>query len=522
MKIRHIILTLAALAAMSVQAAEKGKFAPAQGLGEEYASPTGDLLTHAVAKEFPQECAPKWNVSVDGHPTGLYNDVNFWGGFVHFGSFEMRNGRKTTIHIAYEERLDSFEILPLHRLNIEKVERTGANSIDITLSQANQNITIVPNGQLKGNVLHLFCNATDEDSAPKVAWKSGYHVDDAARLVWFGPGFHDLKALTGNYHMLIKNGYTVYLAPGAVVYGSMQMHSVDKGTRLCGRGMLYNDDANRAVIFSADNCKGADVEGIMMHGHRKTCWLTVVNHSQNVEFKHAKILSTRYASTDGIDVVNSNNCIFLNTFVRANDDAIAIKGLEEKPTPECMPNYNLTFCGMQLWNDCNCAIGIGAESHCSLYDRISFLNCDVLFSYDDPDYHCVLDERAALTINCLHGTHYRNIRYENIDVYHCERFIAAGFQPDFWFGVIKGDHTTPGGMSDIKYINVRSLNNSSSPIANKIRLYGWPGTDGTPQKTVNDVTFQNVSIAGRKLLSTDDPAFSETDFSTVEGIVFKQ
>ena len=76
-------------------------------------------------------------------------------------------------------------------------------------------------------------------------------------------------------------------------------------------------------------------------------------------------------------------------------------------------------------------------------------------------------------------------------------------------------------MSDIKYINVRSLNSSSSPIANKIRLYGWPGTDGTPVKTIKGVTFHNVSIAGTLLVSTSVPAFSETDFNTVEDVVCK-
>ncbi len=31
-----------------------------------------------------------------------------------------------------------------------------------------------------------------------------------------------------------------------------------------------------------------------------------------------------------------------------------------------------------------------------------------------------------------------DLHYENIDVYHCERFVAMGFKPDFWFGSIQG------------------------------------------------------------------------------------
>ena len=277
MILRNVILIVGLLITYVVHASS---FNPSWGLGENYKSPDGSLMTHAVVKEFPEECSPLWNVKVDDHKVGLYNDRNFWGGLVHFGSFEFRNGRTITITITYHKKLRNFEILPVHRLSLKSVHRNGSNSISITLSKADQNITVVPNGETKGHVLHLFCNSVDE-KAPKVKWQSGYHVDENARLVWFGPGWHSLKALTGNSSMSVKNGWKVYLSAGAVVYGSIHMNGVEKGTSLRGRGMLYNDDSCRAVIFSADRCKGADVEGILFHGHRAQCWQTVVNHSQN-------------------------------------------------------------------------------------------------------------------------------------------------------------------------------------------------------------------------------------------------
>jgi hypothetical protein len=145
-------------------------------------------------------------------------------------------------------------------------------------------------------------------------------------------------------------------------------------------------------------------------------------------------------------------------------------------------------------------MGIGAENHCSLYENIRFMNSSILFSYDDPDYHEMLDERAALTICCIHGTYFRNISYENIDVYHCERLVAAGFQPSFWFGVLPGDQSTPGGISNLKYKNVQSHASSGSNIANQIYLYGWDKKD-TPSKTVDGVIFDNVTIDGAKVNS---------------------
>ena len=163
-------------------------------------------------------------------------------------------------------------------------------------------------------------------------------------------------------------------------------------------------------------------------------------------------------------------------------------------------------------------MGIGAENHCQLYENIRFMNSSILFSYDDPDYHEMLDERAAMTICCIHGTFFRNISYENIDVYHCERLIAAGFQPSFWFGGLPGDQTTPGGISNLVYRNINCLKNSRSSIANQIHLYGWQ-KEGTPAKSVSNVTFENVNIEGTKIGSLSDKCFVVG--KNVENVQFK-
>ncbi|MGN0233438.1 MAG: glycosyl hydrolase family 28 protein [Bacteroidaceae bacterium] len=472
--------------------------------GEDYAAPDGSLVTHAALKEFPMEGEPNFMVTVNGKAVGLYNDRSHWGGLVEFGSFEFLNGKEITIRITYAKGLKSFEVLPLHSLDLLSVQRTGRNTIEIRTARADQNITVVVNGEPRKDVLHLFCNSVDRN-APKVKETEGYHRYEEERLHYFGPGFHDLRAILGDNDMLVlESGWRVYMAAGAVLYGRIGMWGAAKGTKVHGRGMIYNDTDNPHVVFEANDCQGADVEGILMHAHRPGVWQVVVNHCSNVEFKGVKILSTRYASTDGLDIVNSQQCAFLNTFIRANDDAIAIKGLDNRPPAQCPPTRNLTFCGMQLWNDCNCAMGIGAENHCSLYENIRFMNSSILFSYDDPDYHEMLDERAALTICCIHGTYFRNISYENVDVYHCERLIAAGFQPSFWFGALPGDQSTPGGMENILYRNVTSYADSGSRIANHIRLYGWTGT-GTPAKEIRGVTLDNVMIRGNRVSSTADP-----------------
>lgn len=471
--------------------------------GEDYTAPDGSFATHAIVKEFPLEGDPNFRVKVNGKAVGLYNDRSHWGGLVEFGSFEFVNGKEITITVTYAKEIRSYELLPIHRLDLLSVKQKGKHTIEIRTARADQNITIVVNGETQKDVLHLFCNSVDRN-APKVKDATGYHRYDDERLHYFGPGFHDLRQIFKDKDMLVlDNGWKVYVAAGAVLYGRIGLWGTQKGTKVYGRGMIYNDTQNPHVVFEANECQGADVEGVLMHAHRPGVWQVVVNHCRNVEFKGVKILSTRYASTDGLDIVNCQQCAFLNTFIRANDDAIAIKGLDSRQPAQCPPTRNITFCGMQLWNDCNCAMGIGAENHCSLYENIRFMNSSILFSYDDPDYHEMLNERAALTICCIHGTYFRNISYENVDVYHCERLIAAGFQPSFWFGALPGDQSTPGGMENLLYKNVCSYADSGSRIANQIRIYGWEQKN-TPSKVIRGVMFDNVMIRNQRVDSPSD------------------
>lgn len=459
-----------------------------------------------------------YNVSVNGSYVGLYNDRNFWGGLVHFGMFEFENGREITLRIRYYKPFKEYEILPIRQLRLLKVNREDRQTISITLDKADQNITVVIDGELQKHVLHLFCNSIDEQM-PQMTNPDGYHVDEDRRLIYFGPGYYDTRELLGQDLIQVHDGWRLYIAPGAVVNGCVGLWNTHKGTRVDGRGMLFNDTQRPRVIFELNDCEGADASGVLFHCHRPSCWQVVVNHCRNVEFKGIKILSARYASTDGLDIVNCQQCAFLNCFIRSSDDAVAIKGLDTRKPAECPPNRNLTFCGLQTWNDCNCALGIGAENHCALYENIRFMNTSVLYNYDDPDYHEVLDERAALAICCIHGTYFNNISYENIDVYHCQRLIAAGFQPDFWFGSLPGDQTTEGGITDLRFVNVSSPNNSGSRIANKIHLYGW-NREGTPEKWVDGVTFEEVKIEGRVLKDKDDKAFSETEWERVKNVKF--
>lgn len=448
----------------------------------EYTKST-NLITYDVPSEFPQESAPLFNISVDGKFTGVYNDVNAWGKFVSFGYFDFNPNHEVEVEITCANTFSSYEILP-QKNGIQSI-RDG-NKIRFKTKKTDQAITVIFDNAYQGNVLHLFANSIDLE-APTAS---------SDNLIYYGRGFHDLNGTVS-----IGSNKHIYIAGGAVVKGTLKMES-GSNMSIKGRGMLLKTDPN-GVVLSSSYTKNTLIDGILVHNHRNPGWTVAFHVASEMTVTNTKVVSTRYASTDGFDIVNSNNISLKNTFIRACDDAIAIKGLIEGKPADCPPNENMIFESLQIWNDCNNAMCLGAETRAAYYKNIKFKDIDVLYSYDDKGNHEQLDERSAMSIVCLEGTFFSDISYEDIRVNRCERLICLTFKDSFWFGSIQGDQTTEGGINGVTYKNITSANNSGSSIANNILLNGWYQT-GTPTKYVENITFNNVVVEGNLVNSDTD------------------
>lgn len=453
--------------------------------------------TYSVPEDYPymEEESP-FNVSVNHSYVGIYTDKNFCGKCVSFASFDFKDGEEVEIEITFKDSIHSFEVLPKNTI-FTSLRQSSVNGICLKLKKADQPLTLVINDEYQGDVLHLYCNSIDS-AVPSVSDASGYSYDSMQKLYYFGPGFHRLANYFPNGTLSISGDQKIYVSGGAVLEGQLRV-SNGKGAKIYGRGMVMN--AKPEIVLSIDNSFGScNVEGIIIHGHRAQCWCTTMSKSSNINFSNVKVLSTRYACTDGIDIINCSDCEFDNVFVRSCDDAIAIKGLapETQVPADCLPNKNLIFRKMQLWNDCNNAFGIGAETRASVYENIQLLDSEILYSYDDPHHHTELDERSAMNICALQGTYLKNILFQNIRVNRCERLIGMGFKNDFWFGSIQGNQSYCGGIDNVIFRNVTCEKNSGSSIANEIWLYGWQ-KEGTPQKKLTNILFDNVRIEGHLL-----------------------
>lgn len=135
------------------------------------------------------------------------------------------------------------------------------------------------------------------------------------------------------------------------------------------------------------------ISGILVNSHRNPGWSMSAHMTQGLTVRDVKVVSTRYASTDGFDLSNSSNVLLDNLFIRSCDDCISVKGLGSGAPADSPANENIRLENLVLWNDCNNAVVLGEESVASAYRNIIVRNVDILYSYDDRDNHENLNER---------------------------------------------------------------------------------------------------------------------------------
>lgn len=347
--------------------------------------------------------------------------------------------------------------------------------------------------------MHLFVNPID-DNAPTES------TDD---IIYFGPGYHRARN-----DITPDSGQTVYLANGAVVSGHIEIAYVENVT-VKGSGIIMKDDksigSGRAI--NVTQSKNIKISGIISNIHRNNDWTTRIHRSSEVTLDNYKVVSPQWASTDGVDIVNCNNININDCFLRATDDTITIKGIaddavigEALDSPPANEKINVT--NTILWNECNSAMVVGEETQAKYYKDIHFKNIDVIFSYDDIEYHNSLYERSVMSIINGLGNPMEDISWEDIRVNECERLICFAFIDEFYTIPVNPEtcQILPGYMKNITVKNVVSNSTSNGAYANQIYLKGWDAN-----KNISNVTFDNIVIKGEKLTESS-PLIVKNEF----------
>lgn len=147
----------------------------------------------------------------------------------------------------------------------------------------------------------------------------------------FGPGVYKQS-------LNPKSGETLWLAPGAYFFGSLNLWKVD-GVKVLGRGTIVYDgpqDPNNDEgwmqrpdwhCIGTMNAHNVEVDGVTCVVRSRT-WSVQLKDSSGFVFDDLRVVGGNpgNANQDGMDWIGSGDGLVKNSFFRASDDDIALMG----------------------------------------------------------------------------------------------------------------------------------------------------------------------------------------------------
>ena len=310
-----------------------------------------------------------------------------------------------------------------------------------------ENIRIVGNGVLDGNweerENYNFIFPYDFSRVPKHMWdRSG-----ARHVFSHKPDDSLLPPREGEY----------VPGTGSSVYGGREhFKKYLEGMAILKAGLHFY------------KCRNVEFNGFVVNG---TAGLSnTMLGCENVTFDNIKVIGMWKHNNDGIDFYNCRNCTVKNTFVRAFDDVICVKGQTGWDT-ENVENILVENC--VVWCDWARTLEVGIDTVATEMKNITFRDCDCLH-HSMTILHMGNTDRAKI----------KNVTYEDIRVEYSVHDAKSLYQHSDDEEFVWQRHTAVLFGCDISGPNVWSSD----------------GIIGT----TTDVTVRNIHI-----FTEDDMAFPE-------------
>ena len=432
---------------------------------------------------------------VDGKPAFVYQarvsrlPVNqIWPGYqrpvsqteiASFAYFDLKG--KAEIRINTREEIKTLDIRPKEYGIAPTCE---GKTIKIKISKPCQFVVEV-NGYHRA--LHIFANPIEA---------FGINKEDP-KVHYFGPGVHEAGIIK------LCSNETVFIDGGAIVYGVIASENA-RNIKILGRGIL---DASKIArngapnMISMKNVTKACISGIILRDPHE--WTVVPNNSDSITIDNIKLIGLWRYNSDGIDIVNSKNITIRNTFIRAFDDNIAIKGLKGAYDEKHNIIENIAVDHCVLWNDWGRPIELGLET---VVDTMR----NIVFS------HCYVPHFTWIAIDIQNGDrgYVKDVNFENISIEDpildsitigttpmdkkelgkTIELIIKGF--DWWT-----TDTLRGNICNIHFNNIRY--NSKNPTF--VNMVGYDSTH-----LVNKIFIKDYFINGSKV--TDQNSIRKNGF----------
>jgi hypothetical protein len=347
------------------------------------------------------------------------------------------------VSVAVSESVSAYTLSPKSR-NIT----TTKNGNTITFSSGPNYLVFAPSGKEllfilldppetnppklgDANVKNLADYTVDNTGATLVTSKIQSAINAASgapqNILYVPPGRYKVGELW------LKSNMTLYLAGGAILYGSSSTADFNTGTggvniegmqhalirfyqvknsKLIGRGAIDGNGKAiraaglRAAVLKMDQSSDITVDGIVSRD--SSYWNSIIYRSDAVTIQNYKLINCRpnsgYNNTDGVDFDESTNSKLYNAFLYTGDDAMATKNEFASGT---VNTKNITHEKVVLYNN-SAGCKIGTKTMGQTMDNVVFKDIDL-----------VKVSRALVIDGCdtavVQNTTYENIRIENAE-----------------------------------------------------------------------------------------------------------
>ncbi len=329
------------------------------------------------------------------------------------------------------------------------------------------------------HALHLFADPP-ETELPKPG---------DPNVLYFGPGVHKPGKI------LLKNGQTVYVAGGAVVYTAIEGRGVS-GVKILGRGIIDTSEFARGQgggSIHFEDSSDIKIEGVIVRD--SDLYGISAFGCHKLAISRVKLIGFWRYNSDGIDMCNTQDVTASNSFIRSFDDSMVLKGVKgrsggARPLPgqsyDGLPVRNIRMSGLVIWCDWGRALEIGAETSAPEMADVVFRDIDVI-----RNTHIAMDiqhsDRAA-----IHNIRYEDIRVEVDDsnplpVIQSKPSEKYSPRPDAAAAACGGCATLPEHTGYLPNLFV-------------IVIHPTAITRDREAGTVRDVIFKDIAVTGKTML----------------------
>lgn len=382
-------------------------------------------------------------------------------------------------------------------LNVASFASSGLATIKITASENVKSFVIRPksrniSAQVKGREIiftiqgpqklyieinelpHLAIFADPIEANPPKKGDTG--------VLYYGPGKYDVGQIN------LQSNQTIYIAGGAIVNANIRGNNL-QNVKIKGRGILQGN----VRISGTSNL---EVDGIFIRNTNG--WSNTLTNCHHSKYSNVKVFSyDQIYSLDGINPVGCTNFIIDDCFMRCRDDCVAIKTRNNFK----VDSIYVTNCVMVGWAFSD-GITLGFELNGPPIQNIYVKNCDILYARGNGRS----GGHSGFSIVCDGPSWVQNVRFEDLRIE--ENVEYKNLEIIVTNGKLYGDES-PGRISGIYLKNIHWEN--SGKIFNLI--------GHSPENTIEDITFDNCYVGGKKLNNEGDGYFIRNGF--VNGVKFK-